>query len=187
MVSRSILVVVLMLFSTVSSASELDLTVNGGFEPPLANGWEWMTTGGSEFDLRQDADSDPDWEPVLSHRSASGFSRIFQEVSLPVTSTTVGVSLDLDMKAHNGAWAAGGLILEYRDKNGLAVGRTLLVQRTQDNPWEDSPIQHIIDVPEKGWNTHTIDLELELENLSGVPLDTVHKLGVILFIEAANC
>jgi len=187
MVSRFLFAALLLLSFTLSSASELDLAVNGGFEPPVAHGWELVTTGGSEFELRPDGDADPDWEPVLTHREASGFAWLSQEIALPVTKTTVGVSLDLNVKALNGAWAAGGLILEYRDKNGIAMGRTMLIQRTADNPWENSPIQHIIEVPEVGWNTHAIDLELEMENLAGVPLDAVHKLGVILFIEAANC
>jgi hypothetical protein len=186
--TRSILVLSVLLAATCTQGAELELVTNGGFEPPLSDGWTATITGtGATIDLDQFADPDLDFELLMTKGGGTGAARVNQELVLPNLDADVSVALDCDVTASGGAWAAGGLMLQYIDAQGMVLGQTAIAQRSADCPWQASDTFHLIDVEVGGWWNHDLNVAAELDNLPGVPREAVCKLGVILFVEAGDC
>lgn len=179
---------VLLLAAATVPAAQLDVVVNGGLEPPLSDGWQSQTSGVDvNIASQQLLDPDFDYEVLLTKGGGTGYGRLAQTVSLPVLDTDVSVSLLCDVAASGGAWAAGGLMVQYLDQGGAQLGQSVLLQRSADCPWIDSNTSHFIDVEPGSWKSVGFNVDLELDNLPGVPRDAVRKLGLVLFIEAADC
>jgi len=177
-----------LLAASSAAAAQLELLDNGGLEPPLTNGWETRISG-SEVGITsmQLLDPDFDYEVRLTKGGGTGFGQLVQTVALPTLEADVSISLLCNVTAGGGAWAAGGVFIKYLDQQGGTLGQTALIQRSADCPWTGSDTFHIVDVDPGAWGTKAFNVSLELDNLPGVPRDAVRKLGVVLFVEAADC
>jgi len=110
-----------------------------------------------------------------------------QTMVLPGLDVDVSVDLKCDVVGDGTAWAAGGFIVEYQASDGAILGRTAYLQRSPACPWTESDVLHLIDVDPNRWDTYGFNVATELDNLPGVPRDAVFKLGVMVFVEVADC
>lgn len=181
------LLAITVLFPLLSNASELELTVNGDIELPLAVGWEVDAAGEGLSIMRgNNYDHDPDVEVNMVCDEGYGEAFIQQLVILP--ETNVHFSVELSTMAEDGAtaWCVAGLMITYRDGGTAPVGRTFLGSRSPNCIWESDGDFHLIDTTED-WNTWSFWLNDELENLPAVDPARVHSIELKLYIFADNC
>ncbi len=169
-------------------ATPLDLVLNGDFEEDLAVGWFERNDATASTILRTTlAHPDPDYEAQLSVDNGVGELGLVQRFPVPNLDLAISADLKIYADGTGGAWAVGGLMLTYRDRNWAVLGSTAVVYPSRDCPWTDTPTFHVIYTGLDTWQTHGFDLTDELENLPDVDPAAIAWLDVAVMIEAENC
>lgn len=164
--------------------------VNGDFEQPITQGW-YQSTAGSGYTITRGTgyDPDPDYEAYLNKATGSGgHAMIYQTRSIPTTN--IEFSVHAKMYAwdnHSSAWAGATVIIAYLDASNAVLGQTRICYKSPQNPWQNSPTMHIIQVYDSLWHDYNFNIEDELGNLSDVEPEDVKKIRVALLDTIYHC
>ncbi len=170
-----------------AGASELELTVNGDFEQPLAIGWEIDASGEGLSILRGNYfDHDTDCEVNITCDEGYGEASLWQVVLLPETNVAFSVELTCFTEDGATAWCVAGLMITYRDAGTAPVGRTFIGSMSPNCTWESDGDFHVIDAT-GDWSTWSFVLDDELENLPEVDPSRIRSMELKLFVFADNC
>jgi hypothetical protein len=166
-----------------TTATALELVVNGGFEEAFPPEWQEYSVGAATtVDTSTAYDGDPDQEARVQKGTGNGFARLNQVVVLPSLNVHFAVNAKIEASASSGGpWAAAGVALHYEDYFGHLLGTTVIVGKTPTCPWADSDTLNVIEAPDSNWNAYGFNLDDELLNLAGVDPLSVHQLRISLF------
>ncbi len=171
-----------------ATAQALELVVNGGFEQPVATGWQQETVGSAWYiDRGTSYDPDPDYEVLVRHSTGTGMALLSQEVVIPSTDVQFSIRAKIQATATSSAWAGAAVTLSYLDQHGFLLGETYISVGSQHCPWSNSPTLHLISAPFNAWMTHAFTLADELVNLPDIDPAAVHTVKVGLLVRAADC
>ena len=175
--------VLIVVLAVPASAIALELVTNGAFESDLAPAWKEDALGAAASVSRSTGyDGDPDYEVLVQKGTGNGHSTLSQIIVIPSVDVTVSLSTKIEVSATSGGpWAGAGVALHYEDSLGETLGTTMIVGRTADCPWVDTPTLHMIPAPDQEWNSVQLTVGDELANLPGVDMMAVHQIRVRLF------
>lgn len=167
-----------------------DFMTNGDFEQPLSNGWQQASGGSSiTIDRAVTYDPDADYEAQAYKGAGSGYARLYEIVSVPVTDMDFSANLKMyayDNNADTLCWAAAALIVEYYNSSGTLLGDTRICMKTTPCPWTNSSTCHLIVVPDSFWHSYSFNVDDELTNLPGINPANVARIGIALYDTTAH-
>ena len=172
------------------SAGLLDITMNtdnelvrnGDFESGLDYWTEEVNNDqGSHSITRSRSYRRDPHHAVRIYKLQRYFARLSQVVDIQNTDVWFsGSARLLASSSSSGIYAYGALILEYRDADGDALGRTMLVRKAGNYDPQTTPTQHVILVTGDNWVDYGFLIADELTNLTGVNPVEVAAINVIL-------
>ncbi len=177
-----------LLLSLLVSFEGAQYVVNGDFEQELSVGWKEVLNGaGASITRSTTYDPDPDWEVQVYKSTGGGYTLLSQNVYIPTTDVVFAANTKIYAHATSTAWAGAALILKYLDSNGSLLGETRICAKTGYCPWTNSPIMHLIEVPDSLWHNYTFNIQTELANLTGVNPADVRQIEIALFDSTYDC
>jgi len=160
-----------------------ELVKNGGFEDGLSFWVQEANNSAGTYTITRDTAYQPDSDyEVKIYKNLRYFARIVQTVELPGTNVQFSASAKLLATTANASSynAHASVTLQYQDRGGASLGKTIIVKRVGNyNPVSDS-FQHVINVTSNGWEDYDFLLADELENLPGVDPEQVAKVTISL-------
>ncbi len=124
---------------------------------------------------------DPDYEAYV-RKYDRYYARIRQTVDVPNTDLQFSASAKLEAThlSGTGYYAYSAVVLEYQNASGVALGKTVIINKTPNCNLQNTSTQHLIVVTSSNWEDYGFLLVDELTHLSGVnPADIAKVSGYL--------